>query len=387
MRLVYLDYNSTTPMDPRVHAKMHPFFELSFGNPASQSHAKGWQAAREVEEARNEVAQLLNCKPQEITFTNGATESNNWAIKGLIQAIHTENPSQKVHVLTTSIEHASVSEPLKYLEKKGLIELTEVPVDTLGMIHVSSLEKLKKTNTRLLCVIWCQNEIGTIQNMPEICQWANANDIFVLSDATQAVGKLNVDLSLTQVSMLSFSGHKIYGPKGSGVLYTRQTDPKVLLEPLLHGGGQEKLGRSGTLNVPSIVGLGEACKMARLQKTQDFEMAVKWDHFLQSTLKKEFQNKIKFNGNLAQKSPYVLSITLNKIQSFQLLPKIQNLCVSAGSACGSGNMKASATLMAIGHNPDDLSMTLRISHGRMTTEVDISEATETLVKALKSLDF
>lgn len=374
-------------MDSRVHAKMQPFFDLHFGNPASQSHAKGWQAASEVEAARNEVALLLNCKPQEITFTNGATESNNWAIKGLVQSLLTENPNEKIHVLTSSIEHASVSEPLKYLEKKGLIELTEVPVDSFGMIQVASLEKLKKTNTRFLCVIWCQNEIGTIQNMTEICQWANANNLLVLSDATQAVGKLNVDLSVTPVSMLSFSGHKIYGPKGSGVLFTRQTDPKVLLEPLLHGGGQEKLGRSGTLNVPGIVGLGEACKIARLQKAQDFETALIRDQILQSTLKKEFSNKIKFNGNLTQKSPYVLSVTLTGIQSFQLLPKIQNLCVSAGSACGSGNMKASPTLMAIGHNPDDLSMTLRISHGRMTPEVDILEATDSLVKALKSLDF
>ena len=387
MRLVYLDYNSTTPMDPRVHAKMQPFFDLHFGNPASQSHAKGWQTASEVEAARNEVALLLNCKPQEITFTNGATESNNWAIKGLIQSILTEMPSEKIHVLTTSVEHASVSEPLKYLEKKGLIELTEVPVDSLGMIQIASLEKLKKTNTRFLCVIWCQNEIGTIQNMTEICQWASNNNLLVLSDATQAVGKLNVDLNAAAVSMLSFSGHKIYGPKGSGVLFTRQNNPKIVLEPLLHGGGQEKLGRSGTLNVPGIVGLGEACKIARQQKVQDFQEAVKRDQILQGTLNQEFANKIKFNGNLAQKSPYVLSLTLNQIQSFQLLPKIQNLCVSAGSACGSGNMKASPTLMAIGHNPDDLSMTLRISHGRMTTEVDINEAINSLVKALKSLDF
>jgi cysteine desulfurase len=387
MRLVYLDYNSTTPMDSRVHAKMQPFFELSFGNPASQSHAKGWQAASEVEVAREEVALLLNCEPQEITFTNGATESNNWAIKGLVQALQSENPSEKIHVLTTSIEHASVSEPLKYLEKKGWIELTEVPVDSLGMIQTAALEKLKKSNTRFLCVIWCQNEIGTIQNMNEICQWAEQNNIVVLSDATQAVGKLPVDLKVTPVSMLSFSGHKIYGPKGSGVLFTRLRHPKILLEPLLHGGGQEKLGRSGTLNVPGIVGLGEACKLARLQKAQDFETAMKWDQFLQSTLKKEFPNKIQFNGNLAQKSPYVLSVTLDQIQSFQLLPKIQNLCVSSGSACGSGSMKASPILMAIGHDQNDLSMTLRISHGRMTTEVDVNEAVETLVKSLKSLDF
>jgi cysteine desulfurase len=366
---------------------MQPFFDLHFGNPASQSHAKGWQAASEVEVARNEVALLLNCKPQEITFTNGATESNNWAIKGLVQSILSENPSEKIHVLSTNIEHASVSETLKYLEKKGLIELTEVPVDSLGMIQIASLEKLKKANTRFLCVIWCQNEIGSIQNMTEICQWANANNLLVLSDATQAVGKLNVDLSVTAVSMLSFSGHKIYGPKGSGVLFTRLNNPKVVLEPLLHGGGQEKLGRSGTLNVPGLVGLGEACKVARMQKAEDFEKALMRDQTLQTTLKKEFPNKIKFNGNLAQKSPYVLSVTLPGIQSFQLLPKIQNLCVSAGSACGSGNMKASPILMAIGHNPDDLSMTLRISHGRMTTEVEIQEALDILVKALKSLDF
>jgi cysteine desulfurase len=305
----------------------------------------------------------------------------------LVQAIKTENPNEKIHVLTTSIEHASVSEPLKYLEKKGLIELTEVPVDSLGMIQISALQKLKQSNTRLLCVIWCQNEIGTIQNMNEICQWATANNILVLSDATQAVGKLPVDLKLTPVSMLSFSGHKIYGPKGSGVLFTRLSHPKILLEPLLHGGGQEKLGRSGTLNVPGIVGLGEACRIAKLQKEQDFKSAFERDQILQSTLKKEFKNKIRFNGNLAQKSPYVLSVTLDKIQSFQLLPKIQNLCVSAGSACGSGNMKTSPILMAIGHDQNDLSMTLRISHGRMTTEVDIHEALETLVKSLKSLDF
>jgi cysteine desulfurase len=270
---IYLDFNATTPVDPRVLEAMIPYFNFQYGNPASQLHSKGWEAKAAVESSRERVAALIGASPQEICFTMGSTESNNWALKGLIDFLQDEKPNEPVHVLTSNIEHASVREPLLYLQRKGQIELDLVPVDSEGLIRVETLEKYRKPHTQLLSLIWVHNEIGSIQNVSEISQWAQKYGIYFHSDATQAVGKIEVNVQKIPISLLSFSGHKIYGPKGVGCLYIRGAKPKVTLRPLLHGGGQESLGRSGTLTVRGIVGIGVACELAKTDMKSDWQKA------------------------------------------------------------------------------------------------------------------
>lgn len=388
---VYLDNNATTPLDPRVFNAMKPYFELYFGNPSSQLHEKGWEAKTAVEMAREKVARLLHAQPQEITFTSGSTESNNWALKGLIESLREEKPQEPLHVLTSNIEHASVKEPLLYLQKKGVIEVDFVPVDSEGFLTVETLEKFRRPTTRLISVIWVHNEIGTIQNLEEIAQWAETHGLHLHTDATQAVGKIEVNLQSVPVSFLSFSAHKLHGPKGIGVLYSRESKPKIQLRPLLHGGGQEKAGRSGTLNVPAIVGLGEACALAQQEMIGDWEriqilMGSFWDR-----LRNEFP-WIKLNGPSLKsrnsnygRTPYNLNITLSGVEGFNFLSQIKDLCVSGGSACSSGTIQGNPILMALGHNSKGPSVTLRISASRLNEPEDFEVAFSTLSKALKSL--
>jgi cysteine desulfurase len=384
---LYLDYNATTPVDPRVLEAMQPYFETHFGNPASQLHAKGWQAKSAIEQAREKVAALLGAQPSEICFTTGSTESNNWALKGLVDFLIEESPNSPPHVLTSNVEHASVREPLLYLQKKGLISLDFVPVTSEGEITIEALEKYRRPNTRLLSLIWVHNEIGTIQAVPELAAWAHRHGIYFHTDATQAVGKLKMDLSQIPVSLLSFSGHKIYGPKGVGVLFVRKNNPKVLLRPLLHGGGQESLGRSGTQNVPGIVGLGKACEIARSEMDEDWKKVGELSHSLWTEIHKEFP-RTRLNGpEFNRRSPYNLNVTFPGLAASDLLPRLGSLCVSGGSACSSGNLQGNPVLVALGHDPADSSVTLRVSLGRMTTREEIEMAREIIYKSLKSLNF
>ena len=384
---LYLDNNATTPLDSRVYDAMKSYFEVYFGNPASQLHLKGREAKEAVESARQKVANLIHAKPQEISFTAGATEANNWALKGLVDSLKEQNPESPIHVLTSNIEHASVKEPLLYLRKKGIIEVDFLPVDNQGFLSLETLEKYRKPSTKILSLIWVHNEIGTIQNLKAIAEWAKKHDIIVHTDATQAVGKINVNLEEIPVSLLSFSAHKLYGPKGVGALYVRSENPKITLTPLLHGGGQEALGRSGTLNVPSIVGLGEACAIAEKEMKSDWEkIKILTTHFWEN-LKKEFP-EIRLNGpDIKTRTAYNLNITFHGIQGSEILPMIESLCVSGGSACSSGNVQGNPVLIAIGHNPNDPSVSLRISAGKTNTQEDFDTAFATISNSLKLLDF
>ncbi len=384
---IYLDNNATTPLDTRVYEAMKPYFEVYFGNPASQLHGKGRTAKAAVETARNKVAKLIHAKPEEIAFTAGSTEANNWALKGLVDFLKEQKPAEPIHVLTSNIEHASVKEPLLYLQKKGLIEVDFLAVDKEGFLNLENLEKHRKPNTKIVSLIWVHNEIGTIQNLKEIAQWALKHGIYLHTDATQAVGKIDVNLSEIPISMLSFSAHKLYGPKGVGALYVRSSQPKISLHPLLHGGGQESLGRSGTLNVPSIVGLGEACALAEKEMNSDWEKIRPLTQKFWNDLKKEFP-MIKLNGpEVGIRTAYNLNITLYGVEGSEILPLIENICVSGGSACSSGNVQGNPVLIAIGHNPQDPSVSLRISSGRMNTADDFNKTFATISKALKSLGF
>ena len=385
---VYLDNNATTPLDPLVYRAMEPYFEVQFGNPSSQLHQKGWEAKAAVESSRKKVASLLKCSADEIAFTAGATESNNWALKGLIESLKDQAPEKPLHVMTSNIEHASVKEPLLYLQKKGVVEVDFLPVNKLGFLDIETLEKYRKPSTRIVSLIWVHNEIGTIQNLKEIAEWAVKNNIYLHTDATQAVGKIEIDLQKIPVSLLSFSAHKLYGPKGVGALFIRQRPSKVVITPLLHGGGQESLGRSGTLNVPSIVGLGVACEIAEKQMQSDWEKALTGASKFWTQLKKEFP-AVRLNGpEVGVRTAYNLNITLPGVSGEELLPQIQSgLCVSGGSACTSGNVQANPVLLALGHNPHDASVSLRLSSGRMNSDEDFDLAFATLSKALKSLHF
>ncbi len=384
---IYLDNNATTPLDRRVYEAMKPYFEVYFGNPASQLHEKGRTAKEAVEAARKKVAKLIHAKPEEIAFTAGSTEANNWGLKGLVDFLKEQSPADPIHVLTSNIEHASVKEPLLYLQKKGLIEVDFLAVDKEGFLNLETLEKHRKPSTKIVSLIWVHNEIGTIQNLKEIAQWALKHGIYLHTDATQAVGKIDVNLDEIPISMLSFSAHKLYGPKGVGALYVRSSYPMVAIRPLLHGGGQESLGRSGTLNVPSIVGLGEACAIAEREMKNDWEKIKPLNQKFWNDLKKEFP-LVKLNGpDIGIRTAYNLNITLYGIEGAEILPLIENVCVSGGSACSSGNVQGNPVLIAIGHNPQDPSVSLRISSGRMNTTEDFTEAFLVISKALKSLDF
>ncbi len=384
---IYFDNNATTPLDSRVFEAMKPYFDICYGNPASQLHQKGWEAKEAVEMARKKVAQLIHAKPEEITFTAGSTESNNWALKGLIESLKEKNPLEPLHILTSNIEHASVKEPLLYMKKKGLIDIDFLPVDSQGFLSLETLKKNCRSSTKVISLIWVHNEIGTIQNLKEIAAWAQENHIYLHTDATQAVGKIEVNMDENPISLLSFSGHKLYGPKGIGALYTRSLNPKITLHPLLHGGGQEISGRSGTLNVPSIVGLGKACEIAQLEMKNDWIKTSQLMTDLWNNLKSEFP-QIKLNGpKVGTRTVYNLNLTLPGIQGSDILPHLQNLCVSGGSACSSGNLQGNPVLLAIGHNPNDTSVSLRISSGRMTTNEDFQKAFNEISKALKSLRF
>lgn len=385
-KVIYLDYNATTPLDPRVLGAMQPYFAESYGNPASQIHSKGWEAKHAVDTAREQVAHLLHCQSAEVAFTSGATESNNWAIKGLVDQLLEQDPQSKIHVITSNIEHASVREPLLFLQKKGVIEVDFLPVNKEGFITLEALEKARKPHTRLVSLIWVHNELGTIQNMKDIALWCQTQNLYLHTDATQAVGKMDVNLSELPISLLSFSGHKIYGPKGIGALFIRQSNPKVLLKPLLHGGGQEKLGRSGTSNVPAIVGLGKACAIAQTEMTQDWERLSQLTWGFWKKLSTEFPSLV-LNGPIKHRSVYSLNITFPGLAPADLLPKIQSLCVSGGSACSSDNFQGNPVLVAIGYAPTDNSVTLRVSLGRGTTQEELSEAYEVFSKSLKSLNF
>lgn len=366
---------------------MKPYFEVIFGNPASQLHQKGWEAKSAAEEARKKVADLIGADLSEVTFTAGATESNNWALKGLVDSLIEKDSlrAEPFHVLTSNIEHASVREPLLYLRKKGLIQVDFLPVNKQGFLNLETIKKFRKPGTKLISLIWVHNEIGTIQNIQEIALWAQQNGIIFHSDATQAVGKIEVNVQETPISMLSFSAHKLYGPKGVGALYVHKSVGPI--SPLLHGGGQESTGRSGTLNVPAIVGFGTACELARIEQKIDWQrmqslMAEFW-----TQLKSDFPG-VELNGPpIGLRAAHNLNITLPGIQGADLLPLIQPICVSGGSACSSGHLQGNPVLLALGHNPEDSSVSIRISAGRMTTQEDFRQAQQVLSDALNALSF
>ncbi len=369
---IYLDYAATTPVDPRVAAKMIPYLTEQFGNPASSSHSFGWTAEEAVENARNEIALLLNCDSKEIIFTSGATESDNLAIKG---AAHFYQSKGK-HLITVKTEHKAVLDTMRELEREGF-EVTYLDVQENGLLDLNTLQAAIRPDTILVSVMWVNNEIGVIQDIAAIGDICRERGVLFHVDAAQATGKVAIDLGSLKVDLLSMSAHKTYGPKGIGALYVRRK-PRVRLEAQMHGGGHERGFRSGTLATHQIVGMGEAYRLARL------EMAAENERIL--ALRQRFLDGIRdieevyVNGDLNQRIPHNLNVSFNFVEGESLIMAVKELAVSSGSACTSASLEPSYVLRALGRNDELAHSSLRITFGRFTTEADVDFAVN-LIKA------
>lgn len=378
----YLDYCATTPVAPEVLSAMTPYFSANFGNASSSAHQWGWSAQNAVSKAREHVASLLQVKTNEIIFTSGATESNNWCILSLAQeSLFVQK--KPIHFISTNIEHPSVTEALLTVEKWGA-EVSWVTADpTTGLVSVDLIEKAIRPHTQLISVIWLQNEIGTIQPIAEINALAKKYKILFHSDATQIVGKWPLALNEVTVDLVSFSAHKFHGPKGIGGLFIRSQSPKVQLPALLVGGGQERGLRSGTLNVPGIVGLGEASRIAQSRMSKTTQHVTELSTYFRSALQYEFP-ELQWNGSPAHCSPYVFNFYIPNLDPLLLTPLMTKVALSQGSAChSSGPQTISPILQALQRTGDQAARSLRLSISRETNLVDLQTAIDLLKKALK----
>ncbi len=377
MKPVYLDYNATTPIDSEVAEAMMPYMEQYFGNPSSL-HWYGIQSKKAVQKARSQVALLLNCKPEEIIFTSGGTESNNFAIKGAALA----NRNKGNHIITSTIEHPAVTEVCKYLEAGGF-QTSYIPVDETGLIDLVKLEKSITSQTILITVMHANNEVGTIQPIQEISEIARKHGIIVHTDAAQSVGKISTDVNELGVDLLSVAGHKIYAPKGIGALFVREG---IQLEKFMHGAGHERNMRAGTENVLEIVGLGKACEIAKLGLKRNITHMKEIRDRLYNGLKEKIKN-IRLNGHPEKRLPNTLSIGFRNIEASSLLNEliIADIAVSAGSACHAGSTTISHVLAAMNVPMEFARGTLRLSTGIMTTEGEIDRAIEVISEAVQKL--
>lgn len=369
---VYLDYAATTPVDRRVAEKMIPYLTETFGNPASNSHAFGWEAEEAVEKARADIAALINADPKEIIFTSGATESDNLAIKGTANFYKTKGK----HLITVKTEHKAVLDTMRELERQGF-EVTYLGVQENGLIDLEELKAAIRDDTILISVMWVNNEIGVVQDIPAIGEICRERKIIFHVDAAQACGKVPVDVEAAKVDLLSMSGHKVYGPKGIGALYVRRK-PRVRLEAQMHGGGHERGFRSGTLPTHQIVGMGEAFRIAKEELAQDTAHYRKLrDIFLKGI---EGIEEVYINGDLEHRAPNNLNVSFNFVEGESLIMAVKELAVSSGSACTSASLEPSYVLRALGRNDELAHSSLRITFGRMTTEEEVQFAAE-LIKS------
>src|SRR5262245_10307142 len=375
---IYLDYQATTPTDPRVVEAMLPYFTTHFGNPHSRNHSYGWEAEKAVERARAQVASIIGADEKEIIFTSGATESNNLALKGVAHFYK----GKKNHVITVVTEHKCVLDSCRHLELEGF-EVTYLPVKQNGLIDLEQLKAAIRPDTCIVSVMAVNNEIGVIQPLAEIGKICRERKVYFHTDAAQAVGKIPLDVEAMNIDLMSISGHKIYGPKGIGALYVRRK-PRVRLVPLIVGGGQERGFRSGTLPTPLCVGLGEAAEIAMKEMDGEGKRLKK----LQARLLKGLQDKlpeIYVNGDLEQRIPGNLNISFAYVEGESLMMGIKGLSVSSGSACTSASLEPSYVLRALGVDEELAHTSLRIGLGRFTTEQEVDTAVEELVQHVNKL--
>ena len=370
---IYLDYNSTTPVDKRVLEKMLPFFSEHFGNSASRSHLFGWTAQDAVENARDHVANLINAESKEIVFTSGATEANNLAIKGLFE----NNYPFKKHIITVETEHKAILDVCVYLEKQGA-EITYLQPSSDGLITIEQIQNSIRSDTFLISIMYANNEIGTIQPIKEIGELARKYNILFHTDATQAVGKIMIDVQEDNIDLLSLSGHKLYGPKGVGALYVRKNSKASRLIAQMDGGKHERGFRSGTLNVSGIVGLGKACELAKSELYADNQRLTILRNKLETGILQNISESI-VNGNIENRLSNLTNISFEGVDGENLLMSFRDIAVSSGSACTSASVEPSYVLKAIGLSNDLAYASIRFSLGKYTTEAEI-DFTVTYVK-------
>jgi cysteine desulfurase len=377
---VYLDYHATTPVDPRVLEAMLPFFTEQFGNPASKQHAYGWRAQEAVEQARKHVAALINASAGEIIFTSGASESNNLAIKGAACALE----DRGTHVITVATEHKSVLDSCARLARTGF-KVTVLPVEPDGPVDLDRLRAEMTEHTVLVSVMAANNEIGVLQPLAEIAAIVHERGALLHTDAAQAFGKVPIDVAATGVDLLSLTAHKCYGPKGTGALYVRRRRPKLALECQIDGGGHENGLRSGTLNVPGIVGLGACADLARVLLTEESARLAAMRDRLLNGLRSGLDGGVRVNGSMERRLPHNLHVTFDGIEGEALLMALGDLAVSTGSACSSGSQAPSHVLTAIGAVGANGGASIRFGLGRWTTDADIDFALERVTTVVRSL--
>ncbi len=375
---IYLDHNATTPMDPRVLEAMIPYFTESFGNAASRNHSFGWQAEEAVDYAREQVAKLIGADPKEIIFTSGATEGDNLAIKGVYEMY----ASKGNHIITCTTEHKAVLDTCKHLEKLGA-EVTYLEVQPDGLVDLKVLEAAMRPTTILVAIMYANNEIGVVQPVKEISAIAKKHGALFFTDGVQAVGKIPVDVNADGIDIMAFTAHKMYGPKGVGALYVRRKNPRVKVTAQMDGGGHERGMRSGTLNVPGIVGFGKACEIARTDMAADTERISKLRDKLENALKQIDESYV--NGNPAHRLPHVSNISFKYVEGEGLMMGFnKDIALSSGSACTSASLEPSYVLKALGLGDDLAHSSLRFGLGRYTTEEQIDftikAVTDTVLK-------
>ncbi len=376
---VYLDYQATTPMDPRVLESMLPYFNDRFGNPHSRNHAFGWEAEEATEIAREHVAKIINASPKEIVFTSGATESNNLAIKGVANFYG----DKKNHIITCVTEHKCVLESCRFLNENEKFEITYLPVKQDGLIDLNLLKKSIKDSTLMVSIMGVHNEIGVIQPLKEIGKICRENNIFFHTDCAQAIGKIPIDVNDMNIDLMSISGHKIYGPKGVGALFVRRK-PRVRIKSIMSGGGQERGMRSGTLSPALCVGLGEACRLCHEEMDQENQKLIDLKNRLINGIRKVCKD-VYLNGSEDKRIPGNLNLSFAYVEGESLMMGIKDLAVSSGSACTSASLEPSYVLRALGVEEELAHTSLRIGLGRFTTEKDVDKAVENIVKEVVRL--
>jgi cysteine desulfurase len=374
---IYLDYSATTPVDPRVAAKMIPYLTEHFGNPASRSHAFGWETEKAVEEAREEVARLVHCDAKEIVWTSGATESINLALKGAANFYKDKGK----HLVTLKTEHKATLDTMRELERAGF-EVTYLEVEPDGLVDLEKFKAALRPDTIIASVVYVNNEIGVIQDVPAIGEICRARGIILHVDAAQATGKLAIDLATLKVDLMSFSAHKTYGPKGVGALFVRRK-PRVRIEAQMHGGGHERGMRSGTLPTHQIVGMGEAFRLARLEMAADNDRI----RMLRDRLWKGLSaiEEVYINGDLEQRVPHNLNVSFNFVEGESLIMAIKDVAVSSGSACTSASLEPSYVLRALGRSDELAHSSIRFTVGRFTTEEEIDYTVELVKRKIAKL--
>jgi cysteine desulfurase len=376
---IYMDNHATTPVDPRVVEAMLPYFHEKFGNAASRNHVFGWAAEEAVENARGQIAKLINATPKEIIFTSGATESDNLAIKGVAEMYREKGN----HIITQVIEHKAVLDTCKRLEKNGY-EVTYLPVEKDGRINLDDLRRAITPKTILITIMYANNEIGVIQPVEEIGKIAKEKGVFFHVDGVQAVGKVPVDVQKDNIDLLSISAHKLYGPKGVGALYVRRRNPRVQVSAIIDGGGHERGMRSGTLNVPGIVGMGKACEICMNEMGTEGERMRRLRDRLKDNLFSKL-DEVYINGSMVHRLPNNLNCSFAYVEGESLLMGINDIAVSSGSACTSATLEPSYVLKALGVGEDLAHTSIRFGLGRFNTEEEVDYVTSRVVEVVNRL--